>query len=98
MIVDEVQTGKLIFKSTASTHGAQCTYILAGFGATGTFWAHEHFNLQPPPDIVTFSKRAQTAGYYFGDEKLIPEQAFRQFNTCVPHSFLTIGDLANAKS
>lgn len=58
-----------------------------GFGSTGKFWAHEHWNLTSPPDMVTFSKKAQTAGYYFGDDLLIPDKAYRQFNTW-------IGDLA----
>lgn len=52
-----------------------------GFGATGKFWGHDHWNLLTPPDIVTFSKKAQTAGYFFGDEYLCPDKAYRQFNT-----------------
>ncbi|KAL1887557.1 4-aminobutyrate transaminase [Ceratocystis pirilliformis] len=61
--------------------------VQTGFGSTGKFWAHEHWNLTSPPDLVTFSKKAQTAGYFFGDELLIPDKAYRQFNTW-------IGDLA----
>jgi 4-aminobutyrate aminotransferase/(S)-3-amino-2-methylpropionate transaminase len=30
---------------------------------------------------VTFSKKAQTAGYYFGNNDLRPNKAYRQFNT-----------------
>lgn len=52
-----------------------------GFGATGKFWGHEHWNLTSPPDIVTFSKKANTAGYFFGNPKLVPDKAYRQFNT-----------------
>jgi 4-aminobutyrate aminotransferase/(S)-3-amino-2-methylpropionate transaminase len=55
--------------------------VQTGVGATGKFWAHEHWNLTSPPDMVTFSKKAQTAGYYFGDVKLRPNKAYRQFNT-----------------
>lgn len=55
--------------------------VQTGFGATGKFWGHEHWELKSPPDIVTFSKKAQTAGYYFGDSKLVPDKAYRQFNT-----------------
>lgn len=55
--------------------------VQTGVGATGKFWAHEHWNLATPPDIVTFSKKAQTAGYYFGNPLLRPNMAFRQFNT-----------------
>ena len=55
--------------------------VQTGVGATGKFWAHEHWNLQHPPDMVTFSKKAQTAGYYFGNSELRPNKAYRQFNT-----------------
>ncbi|CAK7199098.1 4-aminobutyrate transaminase [Sporothrix eucalyptigena] len=55
--------------------------VQTGVGATGKFWAHEHWNLPYPPDMVTFSKKAQTAGYYFGNPELRPNKPYRQFNT-----------------
>lgn len=55
--------------------------VQTGVGATGKFWAHEHWNLTTPPDMVTFSKKAQTAGYYFGNPELRPNKPYRQFNT-----------------
>ncbi|KAK3179396.1 4-aminobutyrate transaminase [Lecanicillium sp. MT-2017a] len=55
--------------------------VQTGIGATGKFWAHEHWNLQDPPDMVTFSKKAQTAGYYYASKDLRPNKAYRQFNT-----------------
>ncbi|KAM5444669.1 4-aminobutyrate transaminase [Microsporum ferrugineum] len=55
--------------------------VQTGVGATGKFWAHEHWNLSTPPDIVTFSKKAQAAGYYFGNPALRPNKPYRQFNT-----------------
>jgi 4-aminobutyrate aminotransferase/(S)-3-amino-2-methylpropionate transaminase len=55
--------------------------VQTGVGATGKFWAHEHWDLPSPPDMVTFSKKAQTAGYYFGNPELRPNQPYRQFNT-----------------
>ncbi|KJR80779.1 4-aminobutyrate aminotransferase [Sporothrix schenckii 1099-18] len=55
--------------------------VQTGVGATGKFWAHEHWNLPHPPDMVTFSKKAQTAGYYFGNPELRPNKPYRQFNT-----------------
>ncbi|KAI9167764.1 aminotransferase class-III [Paramyrothecium foliicola] len=57
--------------------------VQTGFGATGKFWGHEHWQLDSPPDMVTFSKKAQTAGYFFGDRQLIPDKAYRQFNTWI---------------
>ncbi|KAF2118922.1 aminotransferase class-III-domain-containing protein [Lophiotrema nucula] len=55
--------------------------VQTGVGATGKFWAHEHWNLSAPPDMVTFSKKAQTAGYYYGNNDLRPNKPYRQFNT-----------------
>ena len=55
--------------------------VQTGVGATGKFWAHDHWNLDEPPDMVTFSKKAQTAGYYFGNPELRPNKPYRQFNT-----------------
>ena len=55
--------------------------VQTGVGATGKFWAHDHWDLSEPPDMVTFSKKAQTAGYYFGNEELRPNKPYRQFNT-----------------
>ena len=31
--------------------------------------------------MVTFSKKAQAAGYYYGNPALRPNKAYRQFNT-----------------
>jgi len=55
--------------------------VQTGVGATGKFWAHDHWNLQDPPDMVTFSKKAQAAGYYYGNDELRPNKPYRQFNT-----------------
>ena len=55
--------------------------VQTGVGATGKFWAHEHWNLPTPPDMVAFSKKAQTAGYYYGKSELRPNKPYRQFNT-----------------
>jgi len=55
--------------------------VQTGVGATGKFWAHEHWNLTTPPDMVTFSKKFQAAGFYFSNPELQPKQPYRQFNT-----------------
>lgn len=55
--------------------------VQTGVGATGVMWAHERFNLQPPPDLVTFSKKFQSAGYFYHDPEITPNMAYRQFNT-----------------
>jgi 4-aminobutyrate aminotransferase/(S)-3-amino-2-methylpropionate transaminase len=55
--------------------------VQTGVGATGKFWAHDHWGLSSPPDMVTFSKKAQAAGYYYGNNDLRPNMPYRQFNT-----------------
>ena len=42
--------------------------VQTGTGGTGIWWAHERFNLPSPPDVVVFSKKAQTGGFYYSDE------------------------------
>ncbi|CAH2073992.1 unnamed protein product, partial [Iphiclides podalirius] len=54
--------------------------VQTGCGPTGKMWCHEHFDLPTPPDIVTFSKKMLTGGFYFS-ESFMPPQAYRVFNT-----------------
>jgi 4-aminobutyrate aminotransferase/(S)-3-amino-2-methylpropionate transaminase len=53
--------------------------VQTGLG-TGKIWAHEHWNLKSQPDIVTFSKKLQQAGY-FAKPEFRPSQIYRNFNT-----------------
>lgn len=55
--------------------------VQTGMGATGKFWAHEHWGLKDAPDMVTFSKKFQAGGYFFGNDELRPNAPYRQFNT-----------------
>jgi len=54
--------------------------VQTGVGATGKFWAHEHWGLDSPPDVVTFSKKMQAAGFYHSMD-LRPREGYRNFNT-----------------
>jgi 4-aminobutyrate aminotransferase/(S)-3-amino-2-methylpropionate transaminase len=54
--------------------------VQTGGGVTGSWWAHESWELDAPPDIVTFSKKLQLGGYYAADH-LFPAETFRIFNT-----------------
>ncbi len=54
--------------------------VQTGGGGTGTFWAHEAWDLRDPPDMVTFSKKMQLGGFYSTHE-YVPELEFRLFNT-----------------
>uniref|UniRef100_F1KZ14 (S)-3-amino-2-methylpropionate transaminase n=2 Tax=Ascaris TaxID=6251 RepID=F1KZ14_ASCSU len=54
--------------------------VQTGGGGTGSFWAHDTWNLQSPPDIVTFSKKYMTGGYFYADHLRIKEP-YRIYNT-----------------
>ena len=56
--------------------------VQTGGGVTGKMWGHEHWGLSDPPDIVSFSKRTQVAGYFMKqDSALRPKESYRIFNT-----------------
>lgn len=42
-----------------------CDEVQTGGGVSGKWWAHEHWNLETPPDIVTFAKKMNSAGFYY---------------------------------
>lgn len=69
-------------QKVAKKHGSALLIdeVQTGGGPTGKFWAHEHFNLESPPDIVTFSKKMQLGGY-FHTKEFTPTQEYRVFNT-----------------
>nr|CAH7737123.1 unnamed protein product [Callosobruchus chinensis] len=54
--------------------------VQTGAGATGKMWCHEHFNLPSPPDVVTFSKKMLTGGFYHTLDLKV-QQPYRVFNT-----------------
>ena len=39
--------------------------VQTGVGATGKWWAHQHWGLETPPDLVTFSKKMVFHFYYY---------------------------------
>lgn len=47
--------------------------VHTGGGSTGTMWTHEQFSLDSPPDIVSFSKKMFTGGYFYSDELSVDE-------------------------
>jgi 4-aminobutyrate aminotransferase/(S)-3-amino-2-methylpropionate transaminase len=54
--------------------------VQTGLGATGTFWAHEQWHLDEPPDVVTWSKKFQLGGLHLRAD-FLPAEAYRLFNT-----------------
>lgn len=59
-----------------------CDEVQTGCGPTGKWWAHEYWGLSSPPDIVCFSKKMLTGGYYYKSD-VRPKEAYRIFNTWV---------------
>ncbi|XP_069124664.1 4-aminobutyrate aminotransferase, mitochondrial-like isoform X2 [Argopecten irradians] len=70
--------------------------VQTGCGSTGKFWAHEHFNLREAPDIVCFSKKMLTGGFYYKDH-LRPEEGHRIFNTWLgdPSKLIFLEEVVN---
>ncbi|KAJ1351056.1 Glutamyl-tRNA(Gln) amidotransferase subunit A (Glu-ADT subunit A) [Parelaphostrongylus tenuis] len=56
--------------------------VQTGGGATGDIWAHSHWGLSSPPDMVTFSKKLITGGYFYKEDFRVKE-AYRIYNTWV---------------
>lgn len=54
--------------------------VQTGGGPTGKMWAHEHWGLPYPPDVVSFSKKMLIGGYYYNKD-LRPVEAYRIMNT-----------------
>ncbi|VDM39181.1 unnamed protein product [Toxocara canis] len=54
--------------------------VQTGGGGTGSYWAHESWNLSSPPDIVCFSKKFMVGGYFYG-EHLRVKEPYRIYNT-----------------
>ncbi|XP_023677453.1 4-aminobutyrate aminotransferase, mitochondrial [Paramormyrops kingsleyae] len=69
-------------RNIARKHGCafQVDEVQTGCGPTGKFWAHEHWDLDEPVDVVSFSKKMLTGGFFFRDE-LMPDKPYRIFNT-----------------
>jgi 4-aminobutyrate aminotransferase/(S)-3-amino-2-methylpropionate transaminase len=55
--------------------------VQTGWGATGRVWAHEHFDLPCPPDVVTWAKKAQNGVLFVSEELATFFQEERKFNT-----------------
>lgn len=69
--------------------------VQTGLGASGRMWAFEHWDLEFPPDIVTFSKKTQVAGYFHTD-RFRARAPYRVFNTWMgdPAKVLLCGTVA----
>ncbi|KAK0147115.1 4-aminobutyrate aminotransferase, mitochondrial [Merluccius polli] len=85
-------------RNIARKHG--CAFhadeVQTGGGATGKFWAHEHWGSDDPADIVSFSKKILTGGFYYRDE-LETDKPYRIFNTWMgdPSKNLLLAEVLN---
>src|SRR5215470_10785375 len=55
--------------------------VQTGWGMTGKLWAHEHFHLPCPPDVVTWAKKAQNGVLFVSEELATFFQEEKKFNT-----------------
>jgi 4-aminobutyrate aminotransferase/(S)-3-amino-2-methylpropionate transaminase len=55
--------------------------VQTGWGATGRLWAHEHFDLPSPPDVVVWAKKAQNGVLFVSEELAAFFQEEKKFNT-----------------
>uniref|UniRef100_A0A803T6M4 4-aminobutyrate aminotransferase, mitochondrial n=1 Tax=Anolis carolinensis TaxID=28377 RepID=A0A803T6M4_ANOCA len=57
-------------RNIARKHG--CGFLVdevqTGGGCTGKFWAHEHWGLDDPADVLSFSKKMMTGGFFHKEE------------------------------
>ena len=61
--------------------------VQTGVGTTGKMWAHQHWSDENSlPDIVTFSKKMQVAGYFCKPEYR-PDNPYQNFNTWLGDPF-----------
>uniref|UniRef100_A0AAQ4PLB9 4-aminobutyrate aminotransferase, mitochondrial n=1 Tax=Gasterosteus aculeatus aculeatus TaxID=481459 RepID=A0AAQ4PLB9_GASAC len=85
-------------RNIARKHG--CAFhvdeVQTGGGNTGKLWAHEHWGMDDPADIVSFSKKLLTGGYYHRDE-LQADKPYRIFNTWMgdPSKNLLLAEVLN---
>ncbi|XP_030200587.1 4-aminobutyrate aminotransferase, mitochondrial [Gadus morhua] len=85
-------------RKIASKHG--CAFhvdeVQTGGGATGRFWAHEHWGAEDPADIVSFSKKLLTGGFFYRDE-METDKPYRIFNTWMgdPSKNLLLAEVLN---
>ncbi len=54
--------------------------VQTGVCSSGKFWAHEHWNLETPPDFITFAKKFLSCGFYHRHETK-STTPYRHFNT-----------------
>uniref|UniRef100_A0A670YGC3 4-aminobutyrate aminotransferase, mitochondrial n=1 Tax=Pseudonaja textilis TaxID=8673 RepID=A0A670YGC3_PSETE len=85
-------------RSIARKHG--CAFLIdevqTGCGCTGKFWAHEHWGLEDPADVLTFSKKMMTGGF-FHKEEFRANAPYRIFNTWLgdPSKNLLLAEVIN---
>lgn len=55
--------------------------VQTGWGVTGKLWAHQHFDLPCPPDVVVWAKKAQNGVLFVSEDLATFFQEEKKFNT-----------------
>ena len=45
--------------------------VQTGKGTTGKHWAHEYWELDSPPDFVTFAKKSLVGGFFYNEDTVM---------------------------
>lgn len=69
-------------RQLAADAGASFVFdeVQTGVGITGKLWAHQHFDLETPPDMMVFGKKMRLGGF-FANERSSIAQFGRMYQT-----------------
>ncbi|ELW72131.1 4-aminobutyrate aminotransferase, mitochondrial [Tupaia chinensis] len=96
----KMMTGGFFYKEEFRPNAHGCAFLVdevqTGGGCTGKFWAHEHWGLDDPADMMTFSKKMMTGGFFYKEE-FRPNAPYRIFNTWLgdPSKNLLLAEVIN---
>lgn len=71
-VVESLEAYKCLFLPPLASGQHGCAFLVdevqTGGGCTGKFWAHEHWGLDDPADVMSFSKKMMTGGFFHKEE------------------------------
>lgn len=83
----EAYTCLFLLALFSEQHG--CAFLVdevqTGGGCTGKFWAHEHWGLDDPADVMSFSKKMMTGGFFHKEEFRPSAVSILSFSACSEH-------------
>lgn len=70
--MESLEAYKCLFLPPLASGQHGCAFLVdevqTGGGCTGKFWAHEHWGLDDPADVMSFSKKMMTGGFFHKEE------------------------------